>query len=455
VGGSRYNDGVVGQESEGRAGWVTSGEFMPTVVWQPAVQPSPSQGNGSGATEQTLEEARVDEKIPQEILSRGGMGALDRWKADLHDALGRAATLMDAERAMAVLGSRLWQRAVDRAHGRAETGSDLPGRDDRPLYWTRLAIARELRAWCARSPLDEQGRRRVMLAFEHASRGIGRAPTQTSPNSQRVLQVVVTGFDPFQLDRSLPPGNGDLRHSNASGCLALALDGATLDTAAGPAHVTTMIFPLRWHAFTDGIVEHALTLYFQPGPNRVDLFTTVSQGRLDRFDLEHTNGAWRGVWWDNLNQRAPGPVPIPPDVRTVRPQPQWTTTTLPVSRLTNQPGTPFPVYDHTTVKEIPADSVEPVERDNGPTADSLAREGGGGDYLSNEIGYRATLLRDACQLRVPGGHLHTPVLLFDKDNTDPATGHITDPVLERYRDAVIAQAGTLLTTALSTLAPTP
>ncbi|MCX4869449.1 hypothetical protein OIC43_41975 [Streptomyces sp. NBC_00825] len=214
-----------------------------------------------------------------------------------------------------------------------------------------------------------------------------------------------------------------------------------------------MIFPLRWHAFAHGIVERALTPYFRPGPGRVDLFTTVSQGRVDQFDLEHTNGAWRGVMWDNTNQRAPGPVPIASDVPTVHPQPQWTVTTLPTGRLTSQAGSPFPVHDHTGVKEIPADSTDPVERDNGPTPHSLAREGGGGDYLSNEIGYRATLLRDACDLNVPGGHLHTPAFFFDKDNSDPTTGRITDPVLERYRDAVLAQARTLLTTALGTLTP--
>ncbi|WP_371098194.1 hypothetical protein [Streptomyces sanglieri] len=54
---------------------------------------------------------------------------------------------------------------------------------------------------------------------------------------------------------------------------------------------------------------------------------------------------------------------------------------------------------------------------------------------------------------MPGGHLHTPAFFFDKDNSDPTTGRITDPVLERYRDAVLAQARTLLTTALGALTP--
>ncbi|CAL9279667.1 pyroglutamyl peptidase [Streptomyces sp. SudanB182_2057] len=452
--GNVYYDEDAGQGAGGQADWIVVAGSMPTVIWQPAVQHFPQPGNGTDAAEQTVEEARVDEKIPQEILSRGGMGDAQGWQAELSKALDGAQTLSDAERAMAFLGGRLWQRAVDRAQGRttSHSDSDLPVTDDRPLYWTRLTLARALRAWCARSPLDEADRQRVLLAFERASRGIGRTQSQASPPPQEGLRAVITGFDPFQLDRGIDHINDDLRHSNPAGCLALALDGTTLDTDAGPAHITTMMFPLRWHAFAQGIVEHALTPYFQPGPHRVDLFMTISQGRLNQFDVEHTNGAWRGVGWDNLNQRAPGPVPIPPGVPTVHPQPQWTTTTLPASLLADQPAAPFPVYHHTGVTEIPADSDKPAERKDGPTPNSLAREGGGGDYLSNEIGYRATLLRDACRLRVPGGHLHTPKLLLAPDNQDPATGHITDPVLERYRDAVLAQARALLTTALGTLA---
>lgn len=311
-----YDDGVVGQESGDPAYWVMGGESTATVVWQPAVQLYAHPGTDTDTAEQTVEEARVDERIPQEILSRGGMGEVGGWKTDLHEALNSASTLTDTEREMTLLGRRLWQRAVDRAHGRTETGSDLPATDDRSLYWTRLTLARDLRAWRARSPLNAPDRLRVRLAFEHASRGIGRAPT---PHGANALRAVITGFDPFQLDGSVFGTSGDLRHSNPSGCLALALDGTTLDTDAGPAHITTMIFPLRWHAFAHGIVERALTPYFRPGPGRVDLFTTVSQGRVDQFDLEHTNGAWRGVMWDNTNQRAPGPVPIASDVPTVHP----------------------------------------------------------------------------------------------------------------------------------------
>ena len=90
-----------------------------------------------------------------------------------------------------------------------------------------------------------------------------------------------------------------------------------------------------------------------------------------------------------------------------------------------------------------------VVRPDGPTLGSTACAGGGGDYLSNEIAYRATLLRDRLGLhdRLPGGHVHTPVLQFGAGNTDPATGAVTDPEFVRNRLDIIAQVRAILTVA--------
>jgi hypothetical protein len=101
------------------------------------------------------------------------------------------------------------------------------------------------------------------------------------------------------------------------------------------------------------------------------------------------------------------------------------------------------------VTEIPAGGTEPVTRPDGPTPGSTARAGGGGNYLSNEIAYRATLLRDRLGLRgsLPGGHVHTPVLQFGTGNTDPATGTVTDAQFVQNRLDIIAQVRSILTVA--------
>ncbi|MDT0440649.1 pyroglutamyl peptidase, partial [Streptomyces sp. DSM 41981] len=124
-------------------------------------------------------------------------------------------------------------------------------------------------------------------------------------------------------------------------------------------------------------------------------------------------------------------------------------TTLPYRELTEADTGRFPVYDNTEVTEIPAGSDRPVTRPDGPTPGSAARAGGGGDYLSNEIAYRATLLRDRLGLaKLPGGHLHTPVLQFGAGNTDPATGGVTDPEFERNRADIVRQVRELVRTAV-------
>ncbi|GHF34630.1 hypothetical protein GCM10010218_14750 [Streptomyces mashuensis] len=383
----------------------------------------------------TVEEERLTGPVPQEILRRSGF---DEVAPAFARALAGARSLPEARQVATDHGRRLWRRAVDRVQGRGPAGGDLSRDDDRPLYWARLGMTRALRAWQPSFRLAERDRAALVAVVERGSRG---QDSVELPEGRGVRRVLVTGFDPFQLD-------SDARRSNPSGAAALALDGTTITTASGPARVEAVVFPVRWTDFAEGTVERTLLPHFLPGPRRVDLFTTISQGRPGRFDVERTNGAWRGGSPDNAGLSRTGTVPVPRDVPTVHPQPQWTTTSLPYAAITAAATGPFPVHDNTAVTEIPAGGTDPVDREDGPTPGSTARAGGGGDYLSNEIAYRATLLRDAVGLHVPGGHLHTPVLRFAGDNTDPATGRVTDPEFVRNREAITAQIRSVLTVAV-------
>jgi pyrrolidone-carboxylate peptidase len=380
----------------------------------------------------TVEEQRLDRAAPQEILRRSGF---DDVAPDFARDLARVRSATEAERVVRRDGGRLWHRAVARAQGRGPAGGDLSRDDDRPLYWARLGMTRALGEWRPDFPLPDTLRATLLTALERTSRG---EDSLDLPAGRHIKRIVVTGFDPFQLD-------ADVRRSNPSGAAALALDGTTIRTPEGPARVETTVFPVRWTDFADGTAERTLLPVFRPGPHRVDAFMTVSQGRVGRFDVERTNGAWRGGVPDNANLSRTEPVPIPSGVPTPHPQPQWTTTSLPYESIVAADTGPVPVYDNTTVTEIPAGATAPVVRPDGPTPGSTARAGGGGDYLSNEIAYRATLLRDAVGLKVPGGHLHTPVLQFGPGNTDPATGQVTDPDFVRNRQAITAQVRAVLT----------
>ena len=390
-------------------------------------------GTGAAAADTalspTVEEQRLDKEVPQEILEHSGF---DTVAPEFTQALEAAHSYAQARRIVVREGTALWQRAVDRAQGRGPAGGDLSRDDDRPLYWARLGMTREVREWEPEFGISEGQRAALLGELEVTSRG------QSSiryPHEKGIKRILVTGFDPFTLD-------ADIRISNPSGATALALDGTVIQTADGPARIETAMFPVRWADFAEGTVERALRPYLP----KVDLFTTVSQGRVGRFDVERTNGAWRGGYPDNDNVSKTETVPVADPAS----QPQWTSTTLPYKAIVAADTGRFPVYDHTEVTEIPAGATAPVVRPDGPTAGSTARSGGGGNYLSNEIAYRATLLRDRLGLHdsLPGGHIHTPVLQFGAGNTDPATGTITDPDFVRNRVDIIAQVRAMVTVAM-------
>ncbi|MET9519006.1 pyroglutamyl peptidase [Streptomyces sp. NPDC002994] len=371
----------------------------------------------------TVEEQRLERAAPQEILRRSGF---DTVAADFARTLGEARTYAAAERVVVRHGSRLWQRAVDRAQGRGPAGGDLSRDDDRPLYWARLGMTLELRQWQGPSGIGEAARVKLLDRLERSSRG---QDAIRFPAGKGMKRVLVTGFDPFTLDR-------DVRISNPSGATALALDGTVVRTADGPARIETAVFPVRWQDFADGTVERTL----RPHLPHLDLFTTVSQGRVGRIDVERFNGAWRGGFPDNENVSRKETVPVSDPAS----QPQWTATTLPYQEIVAADTGRFPVYDNTSVTEIPAGATAPVVRPEGPTAGSTARAGGGGDYLSNEIAYRATLLRDRLEpADLPGGHVHTPVLQFGAGNTT----EVTDPDFVRNRLDIVAQVRAIVAVA--------
>ncbi|WP_405769041.1 pyroglutamyl peptidase [Streptomyces sp. NBC_00080] len=381
----------------------------------------------------TVEEQRLTQAVPQEILARSGFDAVAPRLARLLEAshsYARARQVVTRE------GAALWRRAVDRVQGRGPAGGDLSRDDDRPLYWARLGMTSQVRTWQPGFTLTDGQRAALMDVLERTSRG--QTDLHLPPRAKGLKRVLVTGFDPFTLDR-------DIRISNPSGATALALDGTVIRTADGPARVETAVFPVRWQDFAEQTVERALRPYLP----HVDLFTTVSQGRVGRFDVERTNGAWRGGFPDNDNIGRTETVPVTESAA----QPQWTTTTLPYAAIVAADTGRFPVYDNTSVTEIPVGGApsgggtEPVVRPDGPTAGSTARAGGGGNYLSNEIAYRATLLRDRLGLHdsLPGGHVHTPVLQFAAGNTQD----VTDPEFVRNRLDIVAQVRAILAVAVA------
>jgi pyrrolidone-carboxylate peptidase len=332
-------------------------------------------------------------------------------------------------------GDALWSAAVARTR-RTPGPGELSATDDRGLYWARISMAKALRQWTPRFGLSDGDRAALIKSFEYTSRGI-----TTSRFSPGVRKVLVTGFDPFTLDV-------DIRIGNPSGANALSLDGRRWMVGGRPVEIQTVMFPVRYADFDQGMVEDALRPHYLPGPQRADFAMTASQGRVGLFDLEVYNGRRRSVSsiGDNNNIWGGGTINAPVVAPGMPPGPEWLTTSLPTAAMAATDVAPFSTRVNTSVLEIPAGQTTPVRRPDGPTPGSIASEGAGGGYLSNEVAYRNTLQRELLDPSMPAGHLHVPVLRFDPANRTA----ITDPAYENNRDTIVDGAHAILRNGLAT-----
>lgn len=386
----------------------------------------------------SVEEGRLDRPIqpglsdamPAQIIERAGFTPLVRQFA--LDLCG-ARNAWSADLLVRRSGEKLWRAAVRRVQGPADTRPGaLPVDDDRPLYWARLSLARALRQWQPSFPATATDQAAWQKRLEYTSRGLTTSGFAPRPGVRRLF---VSGFDPFGLETQMRTGN-------PSGASALHLDGRTLTLDGVKVQVQAVVLPVRYPDFNEGIVEDAFSAHLGPGPQRADLVSTTSQGRVGRFDLEVYNGRRRStIYPDNLNGWGGGTFTQPAVHPGVGPGAEFIRSTLPLEAM-QIAGTegPFPVNVNTGIVEIPVGATAPVRRLDGPTEGSIAVEGGGGGYLSNESAYRVTRLLTTVRNPQPGGHLHLPVMAFGPDNST----EITDPVFETNRADIVAETEKIL-----------
>ncbi|MEU8926434.1 pyroglutamyl peptidase [Kitasatospora sp. NPDC048545] len=373
------------------------------------------------------EQARLQDARTAAFTERSGLRDLLRG---FPAALCSARTAHRAEQVVDAWGRALWQAGVDRAQGRRPSG-ELPARDDRPLYWTRLAMTVRLADWQPGFTVDRAGLR---ARFEDASRGLGDR-FAAAPGVRRIF---VSGFDPYGLD-------SEPRRANPSGAAVLQLNGRRITLADGStAEVRAVVLPVRYRDFDEGIVERAFGPHLVPGPQAADLITSISQGYPGTFTLEAWAGRARSAdpATDNVAALSGGTTRHPVDAPGLAAGPQFIRTTLPTDAMTAVQQ-PYPVLLNTPVTEIPAGATDPVVRTDGPTPGSRAVAGGGGGYLSNEVAYRSNRLRLDLAPGLPGGHLHTPVLT----GLPADRNRLTAPEFEQNEAAIADQVRAVLSSA--------
>jgi hypothetical protein len=399
----------------------------------PAAAPIPGGQCYDRSAPTTYEEGRIQTpalpggtQVPYTLVAVGGFTSfVERLSTELCRARSTAA----AQRLLQQRGALLWRTAVERAQGTRWMGS-IERYDDRPLYWARLMGTRDLRQWRPAFALPDAARARLVKTFEYASRGIS---STAFPRHRNVTRVMVSGFDPYQL-------NNEIRRSNPSGAAALQLDGLQYRVGNRTVRIETVVFPVTWSAFNAGYVEDAFGPHLtRRSRERADLIMTISQGSRAVMAIEQWAGAWRGGSADNNNEGAPELIPRATNWPQLEPQPEFIQTTLPYQPMIAAGTTPWPVRLNPRICEWTDNSRPDPTRischDNGPSPGSQAQSGGGGNYLSNESMYRSNRLRLALRATdIPGGHLHISALVYP---VDPLV--IIDPAFAADRAQTIEQ----------------
>lgn len=305
----------------------------------------------------------------------------------------------------------------------------------------------------------------LIQIFEEKSRNY----TDVSfPNTPGVKKILITGFDPFEL-------NDNIFRSNPSGVCASYLHGKTL----GNANIQTMIFPVRYSDFDskkskisgigNGVVEKYVTPFIGHVANQADMIITISQSGIGNYNIDRFATINRaGILTDNLNmirEENSNSVILNASEEDLI----WIETTLPKAMAMNGGATQqsdswkhYTVYaqHYTLLKEISFipnevqsnskyklgwdsafDNLKPFNPDEILThtikqsnlVDSNLKkkriiEGSGSNYLSNEIFYRVALARErwqrlnSSQSKFPTGHFHIASIQY----TDVSVNDIRD-----------------------------
>lgn len=336
------------------------------------------------ATPLTIEEARIEKamKVMPKVMSTFTTdinGFKNKWS--------KVTKYIDAEKLVTEYSQNMWLKAK-----RQITQSN--SFDDRPLYWTRLLSSKILRETAPSFKVSQSQKTALLDILEQGSRG----RTELSYTQGTMKKILLTGFDPFLLDKNI-------NQSNPSGVAALLMDGQIIQYKGITAEINTVMIPVRYKDFDQGIIEALLAPYY--ALNNVDMIVTVSMGRKE-FDLERFPGKRRSVTApDNLNVLSGGSktAPIISQLNDrLLPGNEFVEFSLPVQAMQQAVG-PYKVIDNNKIttleKTFKAKNLTELEH-------QTAVNGSGGGYLSNEISYRSIRLKNQLNSDIPTGHIHTP-----------------------------------------------
>ncbi len=248
--------------------------------------------------------------------------------------------------------------------------------------------------------------------FEQASRGVMDVAGGFKTGDE-VKKFLITGFDPFQG-----------RPSNSSGAAAMALDDEVLTVQApdgkGGTHtvkaeVQSVVLPVLWSAFDDGIIKNYLGAYVAQR-NDINMVLGIGQGRSS-FEVE--KNASRHRYNETDNDYKKGDPTIEKGLAgSGRPDLRSNTLTDKVKNSMKNAG----VTENTAeVKDSGDWDGDGVQDENWGTAEG---------YLCNEMMYRSLDMVESSGKSIQVGFLHIP------SNPALKTSEITAQIREILKKAL-------------------
>ena len=318
-------------------------------------------------------------------------------------------TIEDIKKQVEKEAKKLWEAGI--------TGVQKGKLDDRPLYWARNKMQVALkRYYLFKNDIDFEksivkkntNLEKIIITFEEKSRNYTGVDFSLAPKGTK--KILITGFDPFILN---PHKNGNPLQSNPSGVMALALNG---NTELG-AYIQTMIVPVRYTDFDGsqdreegqgkGIIEKYIKPFIEK-KGEVDMIITISQALPEDCNIDVFATATRGGFNDNMNFiREDGSKAILGGAETIK-------TTLPTQMTQgNSKATYWGKY-FKNINEYRIYEGDLRKSPNNSTKENYPNEqvyyAPGGNYLSNEIFYRVSKLRESLQPKLSTGHFHIAMI---------------------------------------------
>ena len=243
--------------------------------------------NGEPITNLRYEDWFIEKDSGMQVEVNGFINALSQINND-SDFYSNVKTLVEDS------AEDIWNQAVSTV----QTNNNA-NPDDRPLYWGRIKMEVALKSHpYFKGGLNNSDLDKLIELFEEKSRNYTGVDFSNAPTGAK--KILITGFDPFQLNPNLY-GDRAILTQNPSGIAALKLHGRTvLDTNGNNGFVQCAILPVRYPDFDKGVVEDLITPFIEN--NSVDMIISLSlNGGAYYFDLERFAAKKRGGFIDNLN----------------------------------------------------------------------------------------------------------------------------------------------------------